>query len=87
MGLERNHYVAIRDGRTGKRYGGGPFPLGVPRVGDHVLTAVPRGRDVSEPRQWVLVTAVAWEVGRDTVTLYVVPEQLPVPYTVSPDGT
>lgn len=72
------HYVYVVDQRTGKRYGGGSFPLGVPRIGEHVLTGEPRGRDVTEPKQWVRVTAVSWETGRQHVTLYVLPEPLPL---------
>lgn len=80
-------WINVRDARDPERvYGGGLAPIGVPRVGDHFLTGAPRGRDVTEDRQWVRVVAVAWEAGRAEVTLYVVPELLPVPYQV-PDGT
>lgn len=79
--------ITVRDARDPERvYGGGLAPLGVPRVGDHFLTGHPRGRNVTEPRQWVRVVAVGWEAGRTEVTLYVVPEPLPVPYRVT-DGT
>ena len=83
-------WITVRDARTpDKVYGGGLAPIGVPRVGDHFLTGHRRGRDVTEERQWVRVTAVGWEAGRAEVTLYVVPEPLPVPYRVTgePDGT
>jgi hypothetical protein len=68
-------WAYVRDVRTGHEYGGGPLHAGVPRTGEHVKT-----RDharTGTPAQWVRVKQVAWELGREHVTLWVLPSAEP----------
>lgn len=80
-------WADVVDSLSGRRYGGMECRHGVPRVGEFLLTREPRGRDVTEPVSWVVVTAVAWLPEQRRVVLGVQRALLPSYLRQVTDGT